>query len=43
MELELKCGDIVYVTKKNDNGWYYGTLESNGKVGLFPRSFVQKI
>jgi len=39
-ELELRVGDIVYVTKKRQDGWYKGTLERNGKTGLFPGSFV---
>ena len=39
-ELELRIGDIVYVTKKRQDGWYRGTLERNGKTGLFPGSFV---
>lgn len=40
-ELELAVGDIVYVHKKRDNGWYKGTHQKNGKVGLFPSSFVE--
>ena len=39
-ELELRVGDVVYVTKKRQDGWYKGTLERNGKTGLFPGSFV---
>lgn len=40
-ELELKIGDIVYVHKKREDGWFKGTLERNGKTGLFPGSFVE--
>ncbi|RWS06918.1 SH3 domain-containing RING finger protein 3-like protein [Dinothrombium tinctorium] len=40
-ELELQVGDIVYVHKKRDDGWYKGTHEKSGKVGLFPSSFVE--
>ncbi|XP_064482019.1 E3 ubiquitin-protein ligase SH3RF3-like isoform X2 [Ornithodoros turicata] len=40
-ELELKQGDIVYVHKKRDDGWYKGTLQRTGKTGLFPGSFVE--
>lgn len=40
-ELELLIGDVVYVTKKRLDGWYKGTLERNGKTGLFPGTFVE--
>jgi len=40
-ELELKFGDIVHVHEKKENGWFKGTLERNGKTGLFPGSFVE--
>lgn len=40
-ELELQVGDIVYVHKKRDNGWYKGIHARTGKVGLFPSSFVE--
>jgi uncharacterized protein YgiM (DUF1202 family) len=43
MELEIKYGDIVYVTRKTETGWYQGTLERNGKVGFVPSSFLQKV
>ena len=39
-ELELRVGDVVYVHKKRDDGWYKGTLQRTGKTGLFPASFV---
>ncbi|XP_065059220.1 E3 ubiquitin-protein ligase SH3RF1-like [Rhopilema esculentum] len=39
-ELELKAGDIVYVIKKREDGWYHGKSQRTGKVGLFPASFV---
>ncbi|XP_033743487.1 E3 ubiquitin-protein ligase SH3RF3-like isoform X2 [Pecten maximus] len=42
IELELKIGDIVYVHKKRDDGWYKGTQQRTGKTGLFPGSFVEK-
>ncbi|KAM9329193.1 E3 ubiquitin-protein ligase SH3RF1 [Gastrophryne carolinensis] len=42
-ELELKEGDIVFVHKKREDGWYKGTLQRNGKTGLFPGSFVESI
>ena len=40
-ELELRVGDVVYVHKKRDDGWYKGTLQRTGKTGLFPASFVE--
>jgi E3 ubiquitin-protein ligase SH3RF len=40
-ELELRVGDIVYVSKKRQDGWYKGTLERNGKTGLFPGCFSE--
>ncbi|XP_053352187.1 E3 ubiquitin-protein ligase SH3RF3-like [Clarias gariepinus] len=40
-EIELKQGDIVFVHKKRDDGWYKGTLQRTGRTGLFPGSFVE--
>ncbi|XP_030628554.1 E3 ubiquitin-protein ligase SH3RF1 [Chanos chanos] len=42
-ELELKEGDIVFVHKKREDGWFKGTLQRNGRTGLFPGSFVDSI
>ncbi|XP_038661769.1 E3 ubiquitin-protein ligase SH3RF1 isoform X3 [Scyliorhinus canicula] len=42
-ELELKDGDIVFVHKKREDGWFKGTLQRNGKTGLFPGSFVESL
>ncbi|XP_075053916.1 E3 ubiquitin-protein ligase SH3RF1 isoform X6 [Mixophyes fleayi] len=42
-ELELKEGDIVFVHRKREDGWFKGTLQRNGKTGLFPGSFVENI
>lgn len=41
VEIELKEGDIVFVHKKREDGWYKGTLQRNGRTGLFPGSFVE--
>ncbi|XP_067663035.1 E3 ubiquitin-protein ligase SH3RF1-like [Haliotis asinina] len=41
-ELDLQCGDIVFVHKKREDGWFKGTLSRNSKTGLFPGSFVEK-
>ncbi|XP_071452424.1 E3 ubiquitin-protein ligase SH3RF3 isoform X2 [Hetaerina americana] len=40
-ELELKVGDVIYVHRKRDDGWYKGTLQRTGRTGLFPASFVE--
>lgn len=40
-ELELRVGDIIYVHKKRDDGWYKGTQPRTGRTGLFPASFVE--
>lgn len=42
IELDLKVGDIIYVHKKREDGWFKGTLQRSGKTGLFPGSFVEK-
>ncbi|XP_076582834.1 E3 ubiquitin-protein ligase SH3RF1 isoform X1 [Chaetodon auriga] len=42
-ELELKEGDIVFVHRKREDGWFKGTLQRNGRTGLFPGSFVDSI
>lgn len=42
-ELELQVGDIVYVHRKREDGWFKGTLQRTGKTGLFPGSFVESI
>ncbi|KAK7893523.1 hypothetical protein WMY93_022675 [Mugilogobius chulae] len=34
-ELSFQEGAIIYVIKKNDDGWYEGVM--NGTTGLFPR------
>uniref|UniRef100_A0A8C6Q835 RING-type E3 ubiquitin transferase n=3 Tax=Nothobranchius TaxID=28779 RepID=A0A8C6Q835_NOTFU len=40
-EIELREGDVVFVHKKRDDGWYKGTLQRSGQTGLFPGSFVE--
>lgn len=42
-ELELKEGDIVFVHRKREDGWFKGTLQRNGRTGLFPGSFVDSM
>ena len=42
-ELSINVDDIVYILKAEDpNGWWTGML-SNGKTGLFPSNYVEKI
>ena len=40
-ELNLKEDQIVYVIKKNDDGWYEGVLE--GVTGLFPGNYAEAV
>lgn len=40
-ELSLQVGDIIYVHRKREDGWYKGTQQRTGKTGLFPASFVE--
>ncbi|XP_045563609.1 LOW QUALITY PROTEIN: abl interactor 2 [Salmo salar] len=40
-ELSFNEGCIIYVIKKNDDGWYEGT--TNGSSGLFPGNYVESI
>ncbi|XP_063085781.1 E3 ubiquitin-protein ligase SH3RF3 isoform X2 [Cavia porcellus] len=40
-EIELREGDVVFVHRKREDGWYEGTLQRNGRTGLFPGSFVE--
>ncbi|XP_021948579.1 rho guanine nucleotide exchange factor 7 isoform X2 [Folsomia candida] len=41
-ELRLEKGEILTVTRKEDGGWWEGTL-SNGKTGWFPSNYVENI
>lgn len=40
-ELELRVGDVIYVHRKREDGWYKGTQQRTGRTGLFPASFVE--
>ncbi|XP_054621238.1 abl interactor 1a isoform X15 [Dunckerocampus dactyliophorus] len=40
-ELSFMEGAIIYVVKKNDDGWFEGV--SNGVTGLFPGNYVESI
>ncbi|XP_016139134.1 abl interactor 1b isoform X1 [Sinocyclocheilus grahami] len=40
-ELSFMEGAIIYIIKKNDDGWFEGV--SNGVTGLFPGNYVESI
>ena len=40
-ELTFTTGAIIYVVKKNDDGWYEGVF--NGVTGLFPGNYVEVV
>uniref|UniRef100_A0A8C0GS37 Rac/Cdc42 guanine nucleotide exchange factor 6 n=1 Tax=Chelonoidis abingdonii TaxID=106734 RepID=A0A8C0GS37_CHEAB len=40
-ELSVNKGDIIYVTRVEEGGWWEGTL--NGKTGWFPSNYVKEI
>ncbi|XP_051565213.1 abl interactor 2a isoform X9 [Myxocyprinus asiaticus] len=40
-ELSFQEGAIIYVIKKNDDGWFEGVMNSN--TGLFPGNYVESI
>ena len=39
-ELTFAEGVIIYVIKKNDDGWFEGVTEG-GATGLFPGNYVE--
>uniref|UniRef100_A0A3B5B1H9 Sorbin and SH3 domain-containing protein 1-like n=1 Tax=Stegastes partitus TaxID=144197 RepID=A0A3B5B1H9_9TELE len=39
LELPFQKGDIVYIIRQVDQNWYEG--EHHGRVGIFPRSYVE--
>ncbi|EFB23779.1 hypothetical protein PANDA_004644, partial [Ailuropoda melanoleuca] len=40
-ELNLEKGDIVTIYRKQEEGWWFGSL--NGKKGHFPASYVEEL
>ncbi|CAI8006873.1 Abl interactor 1 [Geodia barretti] len=40
-ELTFVTGEIIYIVKKNDDGWYEGV--TNGVNGLFPGNYVETV
>ena len=39
-ELTFDEGVVIYVVKKNDDGWFEGVTDS-GVTGLFPGNYVE--
>ncbi|XP_066477685.1 nostrin [Tiliqua scincoides] len=39
-ELCLKKGDVIVIQEKEEDGWWYGSL--NGKEGIFPATYVEE-
>lgn len=37
-ELSFEAGEVIYVIRKNADGWYEGVL--NGVEGFFPENYV---
>lgn len=40
-ELSFQEGAIIYVVKKNEDGWFEGVM--NATTGLFPGNYVESI
>lgn len=40
-ELSFQEGAIIYVIKKNEDGWFEGVM--NSTTGLFPGNYVESI
>jgi Variant SH3 domain len=41
-ELELKTGQLVKVSRKEEDGWWFGETD-DGISGMFPSNFVQEL
>ncbi|XP_046806182.1 serine-rich adhesin for platelets isoform X1 [Lucilia cuprina] len=42
-ELDLIKGAIIHSIKQMPGGWWEGTLQTNGKTGMFPDNFVRVV
>ncbi|XP_007669385.2 nostrin isoform X1 [Ornithorhynchus anatinus] len=40
-ELNLERGNLVTIHQKDDEGWWFGSL--NGKMGYFPSAYVEEV
>lgn len=40
-ELSFTAGTVIYVVKKNDDGWFEGVAD--GITGLFPGNYVEVV
>jgi hypothetical protein len=40
-ELSIAKGDLITNVKIQSGGWWYGTVSSTGKSGMFPDNFVK--
>lgn len=40
-ELSLRVGDVITLHNDQDSDWWRG--EVNGKVGIFPKTYVARI
>ncbi len=40
-ELTFTAGTLIYVLKKNDDGWFEGVAD--GVTGLFPGNYVETL
>lgn len=40
-ELNLVKGAVITNIKVQTGGWWYGTIASTGKAGMFPDNFVK--
>ncbi|XP_034989068.1 nostrin isoform X2 [Zootoca vivipara] len=40
-ELCLNKGDVIEIHQKEEDGWWYGSL--NGKIGIFPATYVEEL
>ena len=44
-ELSFDENTVIYVMKKNEDGWWEGEMELNGSTvrGLFPENYVEPL
>lgn len=42
-ELSFGTGQLIYVTGTEDDPWWFGSLQGDGAIGLFPSNYVQRL